>query len=555
VDANVSWVDQKNNQTIKLTKVSVVSEDIVSGKKFPLTIKFNIAGLPDHLSGEYELNADITLDTQNNLYTLDDFKFNVTMPAENSYEIKGSANKITLDLPDQTLDVVDFKASGNALEMEADLHVEQLVEAPVYTGNLNVKSSNLRNFLKAIKKEVQTKDTNVLGNFSFSANFRGTDNSLRLDAVNLHLDDSISKGNANITSFKPLAVDFNQTIDQLNVDRYRKPDASPSPAMSTEQASALPSQPTVSADTSNKTDFASLRKLTIGGGLNIGLLTVGETEFSQVHVQLLLQNGVLNVSPFTAQVHGGKAQSQITANFQENVPHYAIHSIVSHVDLAKVSQSEHVVGLINLNMQLTTQGVTKKEMLASLNGALQFDVEKGSLKGVNIPFEIDRALALAKKQPLPQPPAINETEFGVFSGSGMIQNGVFSNNDLLMQSSKFKVTGQGTANIVSEMIDYRLRAVGMETIKNADGTEIEKERQTEIPLIVTGTFSKPIVAPDVIAIARGLLKEKLQQKIDQNFQSAKEKAVELKDKVQETTEKTAEDAKEKAGQLFQQLLQ
>ncbi|MDF3054923.1 MAG: asmA, partial [Gammaproteobacteria bacterium] len=303
VDANVSWVDQKNNQTIKLTKVSVVSEDIVSGKKFPLTIKFNIAGLPDHLSGEYELNADITLDTQNNLYTLDDFKFNVTMPAENSYEIKGSANKITLDLPDQTLDVVDFKASGNALEMEADLHVEQLVEAPVYTGNLNVKSSNLRNFLKAIKKEVQTKDTNVLGNFSFSANFRGTDNSLRLDAVNLHLDDSISKGNANITSFKPLAVDFNQTIDQLNVDRYRKPDASPSPAMSTEQASALPSQPTVSADTSNKTDFASLRKLTIGGGLNIGLLTVGETEFSQVHVQLLLQNGVLNVSPFTAQVH------------------------------------------------------------------------------------------------------------------------------------------------------------------------------------------------------------------------------------------------------------
>jgi AsmA protein len=556
IDSNITWVDEKNNQKIKFTHVSMNSKGIASDKQFPFNIKFDVANFPAHLSGEYALDAKMTLDTRNNLYTLDNLKFNVTMPSGDAYKTQGSAKKVILDLPDQTLDVTDFKVACNNLEVDGDFHMEQVIDAPIYTGSLNAKSSNIKSFLKAIGKDIQTKDPGVLGNLTLSTHFRGTINSIKLDAFDLHLDDTISKGNANISSFRPLLVDFNQNIDQLDLDRYGAPSIPLTPAAPPASlgftAQPIPQAPPTPPSTMN---FASLRAVTIGGGLNIGLLTVGGVEFSQVHVQLLLQDGVLNISPFTAHLYGGKMQARVTANFQEDIPHYAIHKTLSNIDLSQLSKEDRFIGLANINTQLTTLGVAKQEMLENLNGAIEFNVEHGSLKGINVPFETERALALVKKQTPPAQPTQNETEFAVFSGTGMIQNGVFTNNDLLIESPRFKVTGQGNVSFVSEKINYHLRAVGMQTVKNAEGLDVQEERQTVIPLFVTGSFSKPIVTPDVAAIASMLLKQKMQEATDKNFQKSKEKAIELKEKIIETTGQSLLDVKGKTDKFIQHILQ
>src|SRR5690606_14920670 len=113
-------------------------------------------------------------------------------------------------------------------------------------------------------------------------------NSLRMDSTNFELDDSTMKGNINISSFTPLAVNFNQTIDRLNFDQYQ-PSKSKSPEENTaEGKSNLSNQP----KSNQSFDFTPLRDITIGGTVNIGSLTVGGTEFSQAHAQLLLQKGV-----------------------------------------------------------------------------------------------------------------------------------------------------------------------------------------------------------------------------------------------------------------------
>jgi hypothetical protein len=64
-----------------------------------------------------------------------------------------------------------------------------------------------------------------------------------------------------------------------------------------------------------------------------------------------------------------------------------------------------------------------------------------------------------------------------------------------------KVTGQGSTNLPAKTLDFALLA---DTLRSAGTTPIQ------VPVKVTGNIADPTVRPDVEALAKGELRKKLQ---------------------------------------------
>jgi uncharacterized protein involved in outer membrane biogenesis len=128
------------------------------------------------------------------------------------------------------------------------------------------------------------------------------------------------------------------------------------------------------------------------------------------------------------------------------------------------------------------------------------------LEGIDVGYEMGRAQALIDKTAPPPRDNTGRTPFEVFRTSAQIANGVAETHDLNIASSALKVTGQGSANLSSKAIDFKLLAA----------VATAPARSTDIPLKVTGTYSAPTVRPDIEAVAKDQLKQKLQDILKKN---------------------------------------
>jgi uncharacterized protein involved in outer membrane biogenesis len=266
----------------------------------------------------------------------------------------------------------------------------------------------------------------------------------------------------------------------------------------------------------------NMREVNVNAQLQLEKLTVAQTELTNVVAKITFKNGILNVDPLNADVYKGTVRGKVVINFQGKAPKYFIDETLSHIDMTQLIKSGRVVGQANVVAHLTSQGEDKNVIMRNLNGDVQFNVQQGALVGSNIPYQIERAAAMLKREPMPPAPLANDrTAFDVLQGTGQFTAGVFSNHDLLMQSSQFKATGEGSANLVTQTLTYRLRFVGLHAITDAKGKSVQEERQTAIPVLVTGTFDQPIVTPDLNAFFKSEMGrkvvEKVQEKIREKF--------------------------------------
>jgi AsmA protein len=122
-------------------------------------------------------------------------------------------------------------------------------------------------------------------------------------------------------------------------------------------------------------------------------------------------------------------------------------------------------------------------------------------------YELALAQSLLKHDAQPAKSNPPRTKFDVFKMSAEITNGIAVTKDLTISSPILKVTGQGDANLVSKGIDFNLLA----SVFKAPGASV-----ADIPLKITGTYVDPTIRPDVEALAKGQVKQKLQDVLQKN---------------------------------------
>ena len=114
--------------------------------------------------------------------------------------------------------------------------------------------------------------------------------------------------------------------------------------------------------------------------------------------------------------------------------------------------------------------------------------------------------------------------FTALTGTGTMNKGVLTNNDLNVAMQYLKVTGQGTVDLPNEALDYRLIATVLKIPREgADTEQMEDLVDAQIPVKVTGALTDPKVRPDIEGYLKGKVKERVDQEKDKLEEKVKEK--------------------------------
>ncbi|MBL4816162.1 MAG: AsmA family protein, partial [Shewanella sp.] len=140
----------------------------------------------------------------------------------------------------------------------------------------------------------------------------------------------------------------------------------------------------------------------------------------------------------------------------------------------------------------------------------KFEIADGALYGVNIPQMIREAQAKLSGGSSSTNSSEKKTDFTSMTGSFSVVKGVVSNPDLLMSSPLIRLSGAGTANIISEALDYQLTTAVVGSLEGQGGGDKDLLYGIEIPFLITGTMSEPKFALDTA----GLFDAKLKQEVE-----------------------------------------
>jgi uncharacterized protein involved in outer membrane biogenesis len=231
---------------------------------------------------------------------------------------------------------------------------------------------------------------------------------------------------------------------------------------------------------------------------------------SDLRIGLLAQDNVMHLFPIEAQIDGGRYSGDITWDRRGAVPTLSVDEHLAGVDMARLlagsAQKKRLSGRATLSLKATARGATVAALLKTLSGHLEANLADGALEGIDVGYEMSLAQALVDKSAPPPRGNTGRTPFEVFQTSAQIVNGVAETRDLTIASSALKVSGQGSANLSSKTIDFKLLAA----------VATAPSRTTDIPLNVTGTYTDPTVRPDIAAVAKDQLKQKLQDVLKKN---------------------------------------
>ena len=323
-----------------------------------------------------------------------------------------------------------------------------------------------------------------------------------LTGLDARVDDSTLRGNAALTNLTTGAMSFDLSLDHIDLDRYLN--------TAPKKTAAQPAPPPPVGQNQHATELptGALKTLQLQGKLAIGDATIYGMKLSQVDVGLTADGGVLHISPATAKLYGGTSQGQVTLDAHGTVPVLHLDEDLRGIDvqplLTDFAKLNRVSGRGDVTMNVTARGNTTPALMSSLDGRAAVNLTQGAIQGIDLWSAVNSAVAFAQRRSLPAQGVGNSTRFDTFKASADLANGVATTKDLEVASGDLRVTGQGTANLITEAVDYRVNAAILQGAAASAAL-------ANVPLLITGTMKSPSVRPDTQSLVKSVAQQQLQK--------------------------------------------
>jgi AsmA protein len=458
--------------------------------------------------------SSLEADIGKELYRLDGLKVETTWKGEGfpaaGVPLALTAADCNVNLAAQTLELAGLDVQAAGAHLTGSLTGAEILDAPKLTGPLKLDQISLREWLPKLGIDPpRTQDPAVLQKLSFASTVMLTKTSADLGNIVLQLDDSTLKGMLGVADFDAKALRFDLNIDRINADRYLPP-TSEKPAESSAQE----------APTEIPVDM--LRKLNARGQLVIGEAIFADLKFSKLRLGVNARDGRVRFHPAEASMYGGQYRGDIGIDATTNVARITLDEHVTGVNFAPLFkdmfETDRVSGKGSANLKVAGSGRTTDDVMKTLDGNVDFNVADGALEGADLWYEIRRARALLKRQAPPERSGPARTPFSALTGTGVMRDGVMSNNDLKIDMQYLKVGGQGTVDLPKNGLDYRLTAKVLKIPREgADPAQMEDMVDAEIPVKVSGALTDPKVRPDLEGYLKSQAKEKVEEKIKEKL--------------------------------------
>ena len=444
-------------------------------------------------------------------------------PASKPLAIAVSSPSLALDTKTGTLEQTELDLKVGELPVKVDLAGRDLFGAYILNGKLRVARTSPRELMKSFDiTPPTTSDPKALTAFALASDFRVTPKQVQLRALDLALDETAVKGTFDIDDLEAMALRFDLDINGIDLDRYM----APSKKEEVKTAGGSADKAAKAAVPPTPLPVEMLRSLNLQGKLRVGRAKVADMPFTDVRLPIEAKEGRTHLGPTQAKLFGGTYDGNIVLDAKPAQATLSVDEHVKSIDIGALMkagfETTRVVGKGNANAKLNATGNTDQAMFKTLAGKIDFDVKDGAVTGVDLWYELRRAVALFKRQEQPVRPAGEpKTAFNALSGSALVDKGVLSNDDLLVDMSYLRARGKGTLALESQAVDYRLVA---EIYKLPEGdASMADLKAAEIPVTITGTLADMKVRPDVEGYLKSRFKKEVDKKVDEKKEELRKK--------------------------------
>jgi AsmA protein len=493
-------------QELVAENVSLEVGRISSGAVTAATAKLRLVTAPTTAPIDLTTTLSFAPDFAGNRIAISDLSLTGTRAAAAAapaLAVKFSAPAITTDLKQQTLSAPAFIAQVGEARLSGSLNGSGITASPQLSGRFQLAQVSPRALAATLGITLPaTRDPQALTRLTAAGDYRYGGNAVAADGLEVRLDDSTLRGRVAVTDLKSDALSFDLSLDQVDFDRYRAP------------AAPTARKPPVPGSAKAGDASASLKSLIVDGTMRVGSATVANLHATQFSATIAAKDAVTRIAPMRAQLYGGSYAGEITIDTRAAVPAVKMEQTLNNVDVAGLlkdfAKSTRFSGRGNVTTSLTARGLGGDEFLGTLNGRASAALNNGAIEGVDLWFEINRAMTLVQQQGLPSGAGSGRTKFDEFKVSADIANGVAISKDLSIISQNLRVAGAGTVNLVSQALDYKVNATVLK--QPTSGPVTSANTLALVPVNITGSLASPKVSPDL----QGLAKARLQQELDKH---------------------------------------
>jgi len=530
-NAHVVWDDRSTGQHFEIKDLQLKTGPLTPGEAVEVTLELGLRSQQPALQGKIDLTASLNSKPDKQYFSVEDLLVKLNLTGEglpkDGLDAKLRAN-LYLDNANGTLDAKELELESGTLVMRADLEGQDLRTKPNFKGSLKLHEFSPREWLQRFDLAMlKTSDPEVLKRLSLATSFNATPDLVAFDKLRIQLDQTQIEGELELLQPADPLYKFALDIDKIDLDRYLPPQPTAQPGgVSKAPVSAPQKEPALFP-------VGLLKQLKLDGNLRIDSLTVKQIKAKAIQLKVTAKDGKLQFNQQIGRFYDGKIKGGVGLDVRGKTPALKIDQEATLIligpllkDLADMDKLE---GTGAFKVNLTTSGQTVSQLKRGLNGNLNFNFVDGAVKGINLAKLLRDAQARLSGETVAVSNEPEKTDFSELSGSGVFNNGILTNKDLLAKSPFIRVEGGGKVNIVQENLDYTVKAVIVNTSKGQGGKGLEDLEGVPIPVHLKGPWAKPEWRVDLAKVLADKQKERLQQKLEEKVQE--QLPEDLKDKL------------------------
>jgi uncharacterized protein involved in outer membrane biogenesis len=475
----------------------------ISGKEIPQPVKVNditLALTPETVrsnefaatTGSTTVNVSFALSQ----YTAPNSSINATLRAPNArigelINIAKAAGVSAVDgmSGDGALSL-DVKAQGSTKNLSA-LN---------FDGTGKITNATLK--MPSLTKPLQIKNSDI----------RFSQNSASLQNIAITLGQTNAGGTVTLKNFEAPQVQFALNADKVNVAELQQIFAA-TPAQPGKRASNF-WRLVPEANAQTKAEPSMLAKMTGGGTVAIGVIQYDDLVLNNVHANVTLNHGLINMNPVTADLYNGKENGTITIDMRPAQPVYNVNLKTEKVDANKLISSvsdvkQTIYGMLASNVNASFSSSSATSIARSLNGNMAINLTNGKLMHLDLLHEL-ASVGKFMGNGFGAPKGF--TDLVQLTGNFDVKNGLAQTNNLKAVIDGGTMAAAGLINLADQSLNLHVTAVLNKAIsQQVGGTQVggfmntalaNNQGELVLPVIVTGTFQHPQVAPDVQQIAK-----------------------------------------------------
>jgi AsmA protein len=490
--------------------------DVKKADQAPASQKASDASVAEAMASfrlnEFEIRKGRVLynDRQKKSKTLaEDVNITVSFPDINSaFQLDGSltylGKRVQLVMGiDTPKDFIDGKASAGNLVLNTDV-IKANVAGMFTTSGTFIKSDNMTAEIPSLSgliSWVTQKPAEKLPfeKMSFNSSGSVSADSLTLHGVSLKLDEVENSDQGTFivkTSGVRPHIHARLSLNKIDLDRFVGEEM--------QSAGAAGKKTAVPQNDWDATpiDFSALRAVDVDLLLNTGGFSLRGVEVGRSTLRVLLNDGKLEASSSEASLFGGLFSSDIVltalpSGAAEQKLKFNMKDVQAKPVLEKFADFKKLSGAADATVDVTSRGISQKEIISNLAGNGVVTFKNGSLTGidfVNIAQMIQRGL---------QDAGVGEgkTDFVDLGGTFTIAQGIVTNNDLRMRGPLVQAGGSGTVDLPRKYVKYRVTPV----LTASSATE--NARGVGVPVDIAGPFSNIRVKPDFKTVIQNAISD------------------------------------------------